>query len=322
MNRSVVLSILLATCVPASIGAAQALQTVVAFNPAAGELPESVTLDHDGNLYMSMGSSIVRRTPDGVLSTFGTLPIAAFALGVKVGPDGCVYTASTSLDPSVDGAFVWRICSPGTVEMFAELDHTGAANDLAFDDDGNLFVTDPFLGQVWKVSPEGDAAVWVQDPLLEGNPAAPVLVFHPFGADGIAFDKTKHNLYVGNVDAGHIVRIPVQCDGSAGALSVFVSDSLLAGVDGIAFDNKGTLYATVNAADRLVSIDADGDITVIAEGGLLDSPSSVAFGTQGNDKKTLYVTSSAVLRAFGIKPGVPHPALLKTSVKHKGLALP
>ena len=92
------------------------------------DIPESVTTDTQGNLYASLGNTILRRAPGGAFSVFATLPLPINALGVKVGPDGCVYNASTSLS-AVPGAFVWRICSAESVEVFAELDQSGAPND-------------------------------------------------------------------------------------------------------------------------------------------------------------------------------------------------
>ncbi len=317
-------SILSSLCLLLMARPAQSLEEIAAFNPVNGELPESITIDHSGNLYFSLaGAGEIRKlTPAGQMTTIGTLPIAAFALGVKVGPDGCVYNVSTSLSSSPSGAFVWRICTEGVVEEFAALDPNGGPNDLAFDHDGNLYVTDPFLGQIWKVTSDGRASVWLQHPLLQGNPVAPVLVFHEIGVDGIAFDANKEHLYVGNLDQGTIVRITLRAHGSAGDVDVFVSDPLLSGVDGIAFDQKGNLFAAVNAQDRLASIDDAGRITVLDQGGLLDGPSSVVFGTAPSDQHTLYIASSAFSRAFGFQSGTPHPALLSTKIKHKGLPLP
>jgi sugar lactone lactonase YvrE len=322
MKRFVRTSTLAVLCLFAPLGSASALglEVVANFDPAQGELPESITADDAGNLYISMGSTVRKRTANGQMTVFGTLPIAAFALGVKVGPDGCVYTASTSLS-AVPGAFVWRICSAGAVEQFATLDQSGGPNDLAFDDDGNLYVTDPFLGQVWKILPNGTPSVWLFDPLLLGNAAAPVLVFHAVGVDGIAFDKHKRNLYLGNLDFGRILRVRFQA-GAPGPISVFASDPLLEGADGLAFDRTGNLFVAVNAHDRLVSLNHHGDITLLAEGGLLDAPSSLVFGTGQDDRHTLYVTSSAFSRAFGFQPGTPHPALLKAEGQHQGLPLP
>jgi sugar lactone lactonase YvrE len=314
-----VLSFALLTWFP--LRSAHAFEQVVVFDPAAGELPESVALDRAGNVYLSMSNTIRKLATDGELSEFGRLPIAAFALGVKVGADGCVYTVSTSLDPAVVGAFVWRICSAGMVEQLAALDPRGGPNDLAFDDSGNLYVTDPFLGQIWKIDPEGTASVWLAAPLLRGNVQNPVLVFHEQGVNGIAFDKHKRNLYVSNLDAGRILCIPIRSDGVPGRIAIFVSDPRLLGADGMAFDARGNLFVAVNAQDRLVMIDSRGRVIVLAERGLFDGPSSVAFGTR-KAKRMLYVTSSAFSRAFGFQPGTPHPALLRTRVLHEGLRLP
>jgi sugar lactone lactonase YvrE len=301
---------------------ASALETLVSFDPAQGQIPESVTTDRQGNLYFSWASTstIQKRTPDGAISTFGTLPVPVFTLGVKVGPDDCVYTVSTSLSPT-PGAFVWRICSPGQVEQLATLDPSGGPNDLAFDDDGVLYVTDPFLGRIWRVTPCGDVSVWLEDPLLVGNAAAPALVFHAVGVDGIAFDEGKRNLFVDNLDFGYVVRIGF-AQGSPGAVALFASDPMLVGADGIAFDKKGTLWVAVNAQDSLVTVDGSGAVALVAQGGLLDGPSSVVFGATNADKHLLYIASSAFSRAFGFQAGTPHPALLTTGVSHKGLRLP
>ncbi len=313
-----------ALCLLAPVVYAAPFEVVMTFDPTKGELPESITVDHDGNLYLSMPvlHSVDKLTRDGQLSTFGTLPIPVFALGVKVGPDGCVYNVSTSLSSSPSGAFVWRMCGPGNVQEFAALDPQGGPNDLAFDDDGNVLVTDPFLGQIWKVTPDGTASVWLAHPLFDGNPANPALLFHEIGVDGIAFDADKRNLYVTNLDYGYVVRVAVQDDGSPGPVSLFAADPLLIGADGIAFDKKGTLYVTVDAQDRFVSIDPAGAITVLGQSGVFDGPSSVVFGDVDADKHTLYITDLAFLRGFGLVPGTPHPALLKTFVPHKGLMLP
>jgi sugar lactone lactonase YvrE len=298
------------------------LETVLPLDATAGQIPESITTDHFGNLYFSSAatSSIMKRTPRGEVTTLGTLPIAVNTLGVKVGPDGCVYNVSTSLS-ATPGAFVWRICRPGDVEQFATLDPSGGPNDLAFDDLGNLYVTDPFLGRIYKVDRHGDASVWLQDPRFLGNAASPVLLFHAVGVDGIAFDRLKRSLYVGNLDFGTIYRIEVRF-GQPGDVSVFASDPRLTGMDGIAFDVAEDLYVANNAQDTIVTVDRRGNIDTVATGGLLDGPSSLVFGETPFDQHTLYLTSSAFLRAFGLQPGTPMAAILKSPVQRPGLPLP
>ncbi len=102
---------------------------------------------------------------------------------------------------------------------------------------------------------------------------------------------------------------------------MFVSDPRIQGADGIAFDSWGNLFVAVNGQDRLVSISRLGFITEVAQGGLLDGISSVAFGTRQHDRNTLYLSSSAFTRTFGFQTGTPHPAILKTSTLFVGLPL-
>jgi sugar lactone lactonase YvrE len=325
MNKTVGAAILTTACLFVSATAYghpcdDDLDTVATF--AAGESPESIAIDRAGNAFISVGNTVRKRAPDGTQTTFATLPIAAFALGVKVGPDGCVYNTSTSLDPTVVGAFVWRTCTPGLAQLFATLDPSGGPNDLAFDDDRNLFVTDPFLGRVYRISAAGAVSVWLQHPLLDGNPAAPFLLFHSVGVDGIAFDEDKENLYLGNLDYGRVLRVPIRNNGSAGTPVVVAADPRLTGIDGIAIDDKGTLFAAINGQDHLVSVSPRGTVTELFAGPPLDGPASVAFGTRHSDKKTLYVLNGAFLRTFGLQAGTPHPSLLSTRVQHQGLRLP
>ncbi|MEY4544529.1 MAG: hypothetical protein RL685_724 [Pseudomonadota bacterium] len=287
---------------------------------AAGEIPESISSDNQGNLYISVGSTIRRRTAAGVVTDFATLPASIFALGVKVGRDGCVYTASTSLEPTVAGSFVWRACEPGAAEQVVELDPAGGPNDLAFDEDDNLYVTDPVLGRVWRVDPEGEASIWVEDPLLAGNPADPALLFRPLGVNGIAFDANERFVYLANTDRGTILRVRTR--GQSRAVSVFAQDTRLRGADGVAFDRSGTLLVNVNVTDSVVSVNPGGQVRVLASGGLLDAPSSAAFGAIEGDRRHVYVTASAFSRTLGLQSGTPHPALLVADVLVPGLPLP
>ncbi len=282
------------------------------------DIPESVTTDDAGNLYVSVGNTVQMRPPGGAFSVLGTLPLPIAALGVKVGPDGCVYNASTSLS-ATPGAFVWRLCSD-SVEAFAELDHDGAPNDLAFDDDGSLFVTDPLLGQIWQVDHAGNASVFLQHPLLSGDPANPALIFRQIGVNGIAFDKHHRHLYVSNTDRGTVLRIDMRA--TTPVPVVFAADARLRGADGIAFDQSGDLFVAVNKSDTLAAIDKRGRVRLLESGAPRDAPSSLAFGATRRDKHQLYSTSSAFSRTLGLQLGTPAPALLTLRIATPGLPLP
>lgn len=210
MTRKIIAALLFSACVAWLPTQAVALTTVATFDPTLGQLPESVTVDTAGNFYLSMANTIQKLTPTGQLSLFAQLPIpaTAFALGVKFGPDGELYASSGGFNPAEDAASVFRISASGQVTQLAHFNADTFPNDLAFDAAGNIFVTEPFMGKVWKITPQGSASVWSDSPLLAGNPTNPALIVHLFGADGIAFDRGDKNLYVGNLDAGTISLKP------------------------------------------------------------------------------------------------------------------
>ena len=297
--------------------------TLVSFNPSLGELPESLTTDDFGNLYISAGGTIRKFDTNHHLSTLATVPIpaGAFSVGVKVGPDGYIYMASGALFSEPNAAMIWRISpTTGKAKVFATLPAASFPNDMAFDDRGQLYVTDSFLGQIFKIDSRGKPSVWLEDARLLGNPAAPVPVFHAFGANGIALDASQHHLYVSNTDYGRILRIEIR-SGKAGDVEVVAESELLKGADGIALDTRGTLYVAVNAHDRIATVDRHGDISVYAEGAPFDAPSSVVFGRECRGERTLYLSSFALYRANGFIPGTPQPSIQSIPVPFAGLDL-
>lgn len=297
--------------------------TVVSFDPAAGELPESMTSDGHGNLYVSLVSGSVRRiAPDHSMVQVAMVPLPAGAslTGIKVGPDGFIYAASDSFSPSPSGAFVWRIApDTGAVTQFAALDPNGYPNDLAFTEDGTLFVTDPFLAQIWKIDTAGHASVFLADPAFVGDPVSPAFAVHPFGVDGIAFDKGCGALVVSNLDFGRVMRINLHERGTL-HVRVIVEDPRLKGVDGIAIDRRGTVYASVNTLNRVATVDEHGQVEVLVEGSPpFDSPASFAFGTGKGDKRTLYVANFAIVNVLSGQPA--HPGIVSLPVQVPGLPL-
>jgi sugar lactone lactonase YvrE len=299
-------------------------QQLLSLDPSLGQLPESLTVDARGNFYVSMGSQVAKIDRSFAVSTLATLPIAAggFATGLKFAPSGRLFIASGAFDPTLDASYVFSLDTrTGDLSVVTSLDPDGFPNDMAFDDAGATFLTDSFLGVVWKISPGGAASIWASDPLLQGNGNNPVLGL-PFGANGIVFDRAKRKLYIANTDLGAILTVRVQADGSAGDVEVFAADAELTGADGLAFDRAGTLYVAVNAQDQLATVDKRGRVRVIAEGPPLDGPSSLAFGVAHCDRHSLFISNFAISRATGAIPGPPNPGLLSLRVGTPGLSLP
>jgi len=284
------------------VGTAQAksppaVTQLVTLDPSLSELPESITTDGDGRVFFSLVNGQIRELlPNHSTVTIATIPVptGAFMTGIKVGPDGLIYTTTGGFTPLPPAAFVWRTDpATGVVEQFAALDPNGFPNDIAFEDDGGFFVTDPFLGLLYHLDAWGTATIATADPLLQGNPADQAFPTHAFGADGIAWDQTGKFLYVGVIDYGRVVRFPFRCH-ALGPAQLVAQSPALKGIDGIALDRSGTIYAAVNTQNRIATIDKHGAIATYATSSLFDSPSGVAFGTGHGDKKIAYITNFAI----------------------------
>jgi sugar lactone lactonase YvrE len=296
--------------------------TLVSLDPNESELPESITTDDHGHVFFSLFNGQIRQLlPDGSTSTIATVPLPTGGVmtGIKVGPDGLVYTTTSSFSADQPAAAVWRTDpDTGIVERFVTLDASGFPNDMAFEDDGSFFVTDPFLGLLYHIDASGTATVALADALLLGNSADPAFPTHEFGVDGIAWDQSKQNLYVGVVDSGRIVRIPYRCH-ALGNPQVVVESPALKGIDGIALDRSGTIYAAVNTQNLIATVDHRGRVSVYAQSPLFDSPSAVAFGTAHGGKKTAYISNFAINSV--IAGTIPHPAILAMPVPVPGADL-
>lgn len=141
------------------------------------------------------------------------------------------------------------------------------ATGMAFDPQGQLYVSSRYDGTVYRVAPNGTMTTYA-----EGMGVA----------TGIAFDHDG-NLYVGD-RSGTIWRI-------APDRQMFVFATLEPSVAAyhLAFDPEGTLYVTgptTSSFDAVYSIDPHGTVSVFYRG--LGRPQGLAFDKQGN----LYVAAS------------------------------
>ncbi|MGE5139718.1 MAG: SMP-30/gluconolactonase/LRE family protein, partial [Rudaea sp.] len=169
-----------------------------------------------------------------------------------------------------------------------------APNALAISHEDALYVSDSFTGEIRKVAPDGTSnTLWVQSDLLVPHG------FPPFGANGVAFDRNQRYLYVANTADDKILRVPVEEDGSAGAVEVFADGATinasqnttqaLDGADGIAFDVQGNLYVCANQANEIQVLSPSGKLVKRYAGtgsNMLVFPASLVF--RG---RSLYITN-------------------------------
>ena len=297
--------------------------------------PSGVAVDKSGDVYVSVRQGdegvIWKYTRDGVPSTFANVGKAVI-YGLAVKANGDVYAAMAT----GPGQGVYRVDRYGNVELLPGTGQIVLPNGLAFDDRGNLYVTESHSGSagaygpggIWRIPAKGEPEVWVRDDLLTGFGA---MLGFPVGANGIAY--YHGDLFVTNTNKGLIVRIPVAEDGSAGQPAVWksleeVPESPLAGSplpilpDGLALDVHGNLYLTILTRNAVVRIRAEDrvqeSIAVLGSPGPVpsapfDTPASLAFGTGAAEQHNLFVTNLGMMA--GIIPGRPWPGRALVNVQ-------
>jgi sugar lactone lactonase YvrE len=251
-----------------------------------------------------------------------TNPYAGMIAGscAAFGPDGKLYV----IEPFV-GVIRMNLDPGNSQSVYLAFTPTGPSllNDLAFDGDGNLYITDSFAASIYKVPAGGDApAVWFSDLALAGNPAI------PFGVNGIRIDRNNKNVFVSvTVDAGFdgkIYRLPLVDSPDADDLELFASLGFT-GPDGIDFGKSGKLYVAQALSSTITVLNPDGSVDAVYTGPAVDpekgkvlwaNPANVAF----NDKeRTLLVTNHASL----VDPRDPDLFLVfDVYVNDKGVPLP
>lgn len=305
------------------------VEVVTTFDAATGELPEGVAIDKPGNIYVSLGppffvgggyGAVVKISPDGTETTIlAEYPAGPAPAGLAVDAPGNVYFAVP--DPGGADVGVYLVNSDGGADRLPGTENMLVPNGLAFDKQGNLFVSDSALGAIWRI-PVGEstpAEIWLQHELVAGCTA------DDLGANGIAF--WKGDLFVANTGRGALVKVPVTTDGSPGEPTMVAGNTDceptgLFGMDGIALDVHGNVYTLLVLQNKLAKIDpTNGSYTILLteEDGLWNA-SSLAFGTGKGDRESIFITNYAVL------PPEPEnslgPAVLKVDIGVPGLPLP
>jgi len=106
-------------------------------------------------------------------------------------------------------------------------------NDIAFDNDGNMYATDSFSPVIFKVDKGGTASVFVKNDLFKSQ---------DIGLNGIAF-HTDGFLIVNNNSAGALLKVGIKDPGKISRVKV---KNLFPGADGMLFDKSGNLVLVQN----------------------------------------------------------------------------
>ena len=284
---------------------------VVTFDASLGEFPEGVAVDHRGDLLVSISrlGQVRKIGLDGSQAILATLGAPIYGLAVDRFRN--VYVAVASFSPATHG--VWRIDRHGNSERLGGTENIAFPNAIALNPSHRiLYVTDTFLGAVWRIESGGAAQLWVQHPLLRGTGAIRP-DGRPLGANGIVYRERA--LFVAVTEGARIVRIPVQRDGSAGASVVFAAAPQLFTIDGLGADRLGNLYAVIIGFHQVIQISRDGSEmrTIATAGDGLDFPASIAFAKRDRHGLAAFVTNFAIQPSAD--PDRPGPGVVRIPIE-------
>jgi len=186
----------------------------------AADVDEFLAVDAGGNTLLGIsetGQPNVIAVFDETMVEFppgsgSMMPMDAVPTSVVVGPDGAYYLSQLTGFPfPIGGASIWRV-EPGGEPEVHEAGFTNIL-DLAFDDEGNLYVLEMFVngilsgdptGAITRVAPDGERTLIASEGLI-------VPTDMTIGPDGM--------LYVVNIslspEAGMVVRIPTDTSATA-----------------------------------------------------------------------------------------------------------
>lgn len=210
----------------------------------------------DGSIYVYNQAGTLVKT-----YTIPGLPI----VGQEVISGNTLYVVACSATLS-GGAVASIDLNTGVVNTAFSLVPTGCPNGLTMDNHGNLFVAD-FAGSVDKVTPSGALSLFATGgPLTPGN-----LMGFVIGPNDITYNGDQNALYTSNTGQNTVVKIQINGDGSAGAVSVF--STAVPGGDGVVFD-RANLIVTSPFTNALYLVAADGSASPL----VLDSTATSLAG--------------------------------------------
>jgi len=261
-------------------GPARAADVVV---PGTTDFPESMTASADGTLFFSsfgngrvwrakpgetQASEFIKSGSNGLSSALGVLAVDKSntlyvcsddfsAAGIKI-PGGTA--TSLKLFDLKTGEAKGGIPTPGSPTL---------CNDIVVANDGTAYVSDSFSGQILRLKPGANAfEVWTQDPRWKVEGKAQL--------DGIAM-LADGAIYTNIFEGDGLYRIPVNADGSAGAITKIQTSRPLYHSDGLrAFGPNKLIMVEGETKGNLDLITVDGDnakIETIKDG--FDGPVSL-----------------------------------------------
>ncbi len=250
---------------------------------------EGPAFDRHGNLFFVDWErhSILRRSPEGEIREFyntGGVPA-----GLAFHPDGSLWVA----DEGDDIHGLMRITPDGKASIVVNAYQgkpLNGANDLIFDEVGNIYFSDPWrshaenpIGGFYRYTIDGELQQ------IDSGLAFP---------NGVALTHDGQHVILAETYRDRLLRYRIEADGTIGPREVWAETTLPSGGDGMAFAEDGTLYVAHHGAGAVDIFDSHGK-----QVGSIQVPgaqvTNCAFG--GPNRKTLVITECATGSLYSIE---------------------
>lgn len=225
-----------------------------------GLMPEGIEYDTQGERFLLgslSGGTIFAVTDDGTITPFIEDADLHSSVGIEIDEDNhrllvCNSMAEVFSENSLQGEISLAAYDLETGERLFLVDLTALypegrhfANDVAVDTEGNAYVTDTMSPVIYKVTPEGEASIFLEDDRFAVS---------PFGLNGIVFHPDGY-LLVSEMGAATIYKIPL--DDPASLSEVGLEDFIIA--DGMVLHPNGDLIAVNGATGEIEALRSEDD---------------------------------------------------------------
>lgn len=281
-------------------------------------LTEGPAWDGSGLLFTNIPNSRVMRydAQSGNFTVFreGTNR----ANGLMLDKEGRLYACEGGTPQQAGGRRIVRYEPDGSTTVVC--DHfagkkLNSPNDLAIDNQGRIWFTDPRYGDDRSDMELDHESVFRADPQPDGTWTVTRITYDTTSPNGLLISPDQKTLYVAQSKYGdgqkrELRAYPIREDGSVGDHQVLHNFYPHRGIDGMCLDTQGNIIATagweVSGPGGMIYIFAPNGRVLETHPLPCDRPTNCTFGDA--DLRTLYVTSieGHLMRARTERQGLLH----------------
>ena len=278
-------------------------------------LSEGPAWDGSGLLYTNIPNSRIMRY---VPNVSGKGSSSVFREGTN-GANGLMFDKQGQLyGCEGDGRRIVRYERNGGVTVLCdnfEGKRLNSPNDLAIDNQGRIWFTDPRYGDRSDDLELDHMSVFRLDPQVDGSWKCNRMTYDTTSPNGLLISPDNRTLYVAQSKYGdgqlrELRAYPIQDDGTLGQYRVLHNFYPHRGIDGMCLDTDGNIIATagweVSGPGGMIYVFTPTGRVLETHPVPCDRPTNCTFGDA--DLRTLYVTSIAghLLRARTDRQGLLH----------------